>query len=133
MILIQSQVPCAHTQAIRSIARKVLKIEFSKTAPELSISLVSEETIQKLNAQYRKKNKVTDVLSFPMDDGELLGDIMICVAQAKRQAKEIGHPLKRELEYLTVHGIYHLLGYDHIKAADAKRMRAKEKKIMGDL
>jgi probable rRNA maturation factor len=88
--------------------------------------------IQKLNREYRGKNKITDVLSFPLDHSPLLGDIFICVSRARAQAREIGHSFQRELQYLTVHGLYHLLGYDHEQPKQAQRMRAKEKFIMGD-
>lgn len=106
---------------------------------EISISFVSNEEIQQLNAQYRDKDSVTDVLSFPqydridsikMGDWVCLGDVIISLDKAKEQANEYGHTFERELVYLTVHSILHLLGYDHMTDEDKKVMRDKEKGIM---
>ena len=86
--------------------------------PELTLVFVGDAEIRRLNRNFRKKDKATDVLSFPLNerasDGKFyLGDILISVPTAKRQAAEIGHPLERELEYLAIHGFLHLLGYEH--------------------
>ena len=86
--------------------------------PELTLAFVGDAEIRRLNRKFRKKDKATDVLSFPLNerasDGKFyLGDILISVPTAKRQAAEIGHPLERELEYLAIHGFLHLLGYEH--------------------
>jgi probable rRNA maturation factor len=86
--------------------------------PELTLSFVDDPEIQELNRTYRKKNKPTDVLSFPLNeqgsDGHFyLGDIVISIPRAREQAAELGHPLARELEILAIHGFLHLLGYDH--------------------
>ena len=86
--------------------------------PELTLSFVDDPEIRELNKTYRRKDKPTDVLSFPLgekgSDGLFyLGDIVISIPRAREQAAEIGHPLERELEILTVHGFLHLLGYDH--------------------
>lgn len=106
---------------------------------EISISFVSNEEIQQLNAQYRDKDYVTDVLSFPQYDGidnikmgdwVCLGDVIISLDKAKEQANEYGHTFERELVYLTVHSILHLLGYDHMIDEDKRVMRDKEKGIM---
>ncbi len=91
-----------------------------------------------LNRRYRGKDRTTDVLSFPMREGafadlrpELLGDIVISVPAAERQAKEAGHSLIREIERLLVHGLLHLLGYDHERGpAAARRMRRREREIL---
>jgi probable rRNA maturation factor len=93
--------------------------------PELSLAFVGDAEIRRLNRKFRKKDKTTDVLSFPLSeeaaDGKFyLGDIVISAPTAKRQAAEIGHPLERELEYLTIHGFLHLLGYEHDEAEEAK-------------
>ncbi len=110
------------------IAEKAAKLE-ELTTGEISFALVNNEIIQKLNKQYRNQDKPTDVLSFPMDD-ELWGDVVISTEQAVLQAKEYGHSLKRELAYLAVHGILHLLGYDHLKPEDKSIMRDREEQIL---
>ena len=85
---------------------------------QVSVSYVNEQEIRVLNAQYRKVDSVTDVLSFPMEDTDargvaLLGDIVLCMERAAEQAEEFGHSLERELSYLSVHSVLHLMGYDH--------------------
>lgn len=87
--------------------------------------------MKKLNAQYRGKNKTTDVLSFAMDEEEnLLGDILLSLDQAKRQATEHKHSLRHELLILIIHGLLHLLGYDHETDEDYKVMFKKEKEVL---
>ena len=91
-----------------------------------SIIFVEDEEIHKMNKEYRGVDRVTDVISFALEDNEdivyddlrMLGDIFICIPQMKRQAVEYGHSEKRELSFLTVHGILHLLGYDHMNKED---------------
>ena len=105
---------------------------------QLSISFVDEEEIKSLNSQYRNVDRVTDVLSFPMEDTdergvEILGDVVICTKRAREQATELGHELKRELSYLSVHSILHLLGMDHENDDDKCEMRLVEKAIMKKL
>lgn len=115
---------------------------------EVSFSFVKAEEIKSLNAEYRGKNAVTDVLSFPMYEDFinnretiikenrflplLLGDIVICVQQAKTQAEEYGNTLTRELCYLSVHSVLHLLGYDHMEDDEKSVMRIIEKDLMDD-
>ncbi|RJQ35188.1 rRNA maturation RNase YbeY [Candidatus Parcubacteria bacterium] len=84
-----------------------------KIKKQVSIALVSPEEIRELNRVYRNKNKVTDVLSFELDSQEILGEVIICLEQAKKQAEEKQKSIKSELQLLLVHGILHLLGYDH--------------------
>ncbi|MFW6308550.1 MAG: rRNA maturation RNase YbeY [bacterium] len=96
---------------------------------EVSIALVNDENIKKLNQKYRNLNQPTDVLSFPLDD-ELLGDIIISVETAYRQAEEYGHSFQREMSYLLTHGLLHILGYDHKNPGDKKQMRQKEERIL---
>jgi len=106
---------------------------------ELSILFMDDEDIRELNREYRKKDRPTDVLSFPMREGEfgdlnpdLLGDVVISLDTAKRQAEERGETLEEEINLLLIHGILHLLGFDHEKnAAEARRMQAKEKGLAG--
>ena len=116
---------------------------------EMSLSIVSPEQIQELNKSFREVDKVTDVLSFPTCDNPTrgaitvvcedvnpetdlvnIGDIVICLERAKEQAKEYGHSLKRELAFLSLHGLLHLLGYDHIEEDDEKQMIALQKEIL---
>lgn len=110
----------------------------------MSIILTTPDKIQELNNTYRKINKPTDVLSFPMFEKEEieniepiveepLGDIIISIEQVKLQAEEYGHSFERELAYMVVHGFYHLMGYDHIELGDREIMRAKEENILTKL
>ncbi len=115
-------------KTIKELAGFVLNKEGQKTG-ELSITFVSEEQIKELNQQYRNKDEVTDVLSFPIDQ-ELLGEIVIAFQVAQRQAEEYNHSLERELGYLIVHGILHILGYGHKNSQDKKSMRSKEEKYL---
>jgi probable rRNA maturation factor len=108
----------------------ILKKQF-KIKQEISISLLTPLEIKKLNKVYRHKNKVTDVLSFTLADKVLLGEVLICIEQAKKQAKIKGHSLKRELQILTIHGILHLLGYDHERSeAEWKKQTKMEEEIL---
>ncbi len=107
---------------------------------EMNIILTNPEEIRKINREYRKIDRQTDVLSFPMFEKdellqiqkngnaipEVLGDIIISIEQVKKQAIEYGHSFERELAYMVVHGFYHCMGYDHIKEEDKKKMRKKE-------
>ena len=106
---------------------------------EISLTLVSLEEIRELNRDYRDVDKETDVLSFPqfegVDDmpefGELcLGDVVICRDKVEEQAKEFGHSFERELIYLFVHSMLHLLGYDHMEEDEKAVMRVKEEEVM---
>lgn len=110
----------------------------------MSIILTNKDRIQELNNTYRKINKTTDVLSFPMFEKEELedfkgiipeplGDIVISIEKVKEQAEEYGHSFERELSYMVVHGFYHLMGYDHIELSDRKIMREKEENILNKL
>lgn len=101
----------------------------------VSISLVNEEEIQTLNRDFRGVDKVTDVLSFPLDDEfqihpTMLGDVVINTKRVLEQAKEFGHSNEREIAYLTVHSTLHLLGYDHMQDDEKKEMREIEEAVM---
>lgn len=116
---------------------------------EISVLLVDNETIRTLNRDYRDKDAATDVLSFPMEEDlsdetapqiiggpteRMLGDLVISVERAVEQAAEYGHAVERELAFLTVHGLLHLLGYDHERGPDAEaEMQAEEKRILSIL
>lgn len=104
---------------------------------ELSIVFVNDAEISDLNQHYRKRSGPTNVLSFPMhSDGppgvhpELLGDVVISIETADREAIEENISLESKMDWLLVHGVLHLLGYDHEKAKDARVMFAKEKEML---
>nr|WP_208379707.1 rRNA maturation RNase YbeY [Alkalibacillus almallahensis] len=110
---------------------------------EMSVTIVDDETIKQINADYREKDYATDVISFALEEqgeGELdivgddlpvhLGDIVISIDRAKAQANEYNHSLNRELAFLAVHGLLHLLGYDHETKADEKAMFQKQESIL---
>ncbi len=99
---------------------------------EISIALVDNEEIRGLNKKYRDVDEATDILSFPLGD-EILGDIIISVERAVSQAEEYGHSLKRELCYLLIHGVLHILGYDHKNTGEKDEMRKKEERVLGEL
>jgi probable rRNA maturation factor len=115
---------------LKRVAEEVLVKEhpFKEGVPEgnLSIALVGQGRMRKLNKKYRGKNRVTDVLAFP--DSELgLGEIIICLREVKKNAKRFGTPFEKELARVLIHGILHLLGYDHEKSeTEAEKMRKKE-------
>lgn len=103
---------------------------------EVNYAFVSARAIHKLNLQFRQVDKATDVLSFP--DGDVnpetnrrfMGDVIICRSVARRQARELGHSLAREITFLQVHGTLHLFGYDHIDPDDEVKMLGLQRKIM---
>jgi probable rRNA maturation factor len=99
---------------------------------EVSFTLVSLDEIREMNRAYRGLDKPTDVLSFPAE-GAVIGDVVICFDQAVIQAREYGNTVKRELAFLAVHGLLHLLGYDHHSEADERDMRDMQKRIIAKL
>ena len=121
---------------------KVLKhaLEYEKVDnSEFNIIFVSSEKIHEINREYRKVDRVTDVISFALEDNmeieldhRLLGDIYICVERAHEQAVEYGHSFLRELCFLSVHGLLHLLGYDHMKEEEEKVMFGKQEEILNE-
>lgn len=132
---------------LEKVIREVLTVEkVDQEKCEISLSFVDEEKIRQLNKDFRSIDRVTDVLSFPIEDffNEdrenilekpylMLGDVVICLDVARKQADDLGHSFEREVMYLTCHSILHLLGYDHIEDDDKKIMRAKEKEVMKNL
>lgn len=121
-----------------TVAKKVLKGE-NKGIKNISLAFVEKKEIQKLNKKYRGKNKPTDVLSFSQVEGEKmpnakddLGEIVICPDVAKENAKKFGVSQKFEITKIFVHGILHLLGYDHENGKDAEKMEVKEKKYLNN-
>lgn len=104
---------------------------------ELSILLCDDATIRELNRQYRKKNRATDVLAFPMQEGPgpqtssgLLGDVVISVPTARRQAAQHDRAIVHEVTFLLAHGLLHLLGYDHAIKREEREMRARTEALM---
>lgn len=130
------------TDEIKNLIEKsiaaVLKVENLDENVEVSVSFVGDEEIRDLNRDYRGVDKSTDVLSFPIDDefiivSRILGDVIINTRRVMEQAEELGHSNERELSYLTVHSILHLLGYDHMEDEDKREMREREKLAMKEL
>ena len=106
---------------------------------ELSVSFTDNNEIKAINKEFRGKDKATDVLSFSQLEGEPvpsadttipMGDLVVSVETAQRQADQIGHSLEYELNRLLVHGLYHLLGYDHEQSDDEKKMQSKEDALL---
>lgn len=125
-------------KSIKRYLKKCLKEENVKNA-RFSIILTTNEYIKELNTKYRNIEKETDVISFALEDEKkekfflkerVLGDIYISVDKAKSQSKEYGHSLNRELSFLAVHGLLHLLGYDHMEKEDEKIMFKKQELIL---
>lgn len=127
---------------ITEVLEKAAEVYSLDVHTEVSVVFTDDEYIHELNLKYRGKDRPTDVLSFALNEGEepeiidgpvevLLGDIIISVETALRQANEYGHTLEREMAYLTVHGILHLLGYDHERPEDKAEMRAEEEYVLG--
>ena len=119
---------------LRKIAEAILII-VGRAEAELSLALIGNADMRKLNARYRRKDYPTDVLSFPVDGklpapNRLLGDVIISVEKAREQARERGRTRDEEMVTLLIHGIVHLLGYDHERSAkDARVMKRLENKI----
>ena len=125
---------------LASITFKMLDVQ---TNYEIDVSLVDDETIHQINRDYRNVDRVTDVISFAFNDDKnpadiilnpevprMLGEILICLPQAKRQAEQIGNTIERELSFLFIHGLLHLLGYDHMKPEDEAVMFPLQDKIL---
>jgi probable rRNA maturation factor len=129
-------IPHFSRREIAQFARKVLlRLHVYHDISDISIAFVSDDVMRNLNRKFRKKNKTTDVLTFPADASDAdprtharpLGDIVISIDQARRQAAEEQHSLAIEIRYLILHGILHALGYDH--ATDNGEMNALEVKV----
>lgn len=117
------------------VRRVLIALHVDDNILEVSIAIVDDDVMRNLNRQFRKKNKTTDVLTFPADDsdadpnasGRPLGDIVISIDQARRQATDQKHSLATEIRYLILHGILHALGYDH--ETDSGEMNALEVEV----
>jgi len=113
----------------RLLKKLVRRYELNR--PEIVLAFVDDPEIRELNRKFRRKDKATDVLSFPLNergaDGKFyLGDIIISVTTAAAQAQDLGHSLERELETLAVHGFIHLLGFDHGKGHEEEEDKIRE-------
>lgn len=136
---------------IKKAVRMALDAEGIRVPCILSVMLTDEEGIRAVNREFRNVDSATDVLSFPLNEltpgafdpeacerdldtsAILLGDMMISLPRCEKQGEEYGHGFEREIMYLTVHSVLHLLGYDHVDEGEKKRqMRLREKTIMGD-
>ncbi len=125
---------------LEGVVVAALKYEGLNPDYEVSLSFVDNEEIRSLNKLYRGKDYATDVLSFPMEDEEfanveeiLLGDIVISVEKAVEQATEYNHAFEREMAFLTVHSMFHLMGYDHMDKEEEQEMRGKEEAVLDQL
>lgn len=126
----------------RAAAECVINEELDPENVEISLSFVTADEIRDLNNNYRNIDKPTDVLSFPLiedfneigtDEEIMLGDVVICLEKAREQAEEYGHSEEREIVYLFVHSVCHLLGYDHMEDDEKTEMRAAEESVMKSL
>ncbi|MBE3585544.1 rRNA maturation RNase YbeY [Desulfofundulus thermocisternus] len=120
-------------------AGEVLFLAGGHPDAEVSLVFVDDDYIHRLNREYRGVDRPTDVLSFALQEGEpmpaageeiLLGDVVISLEMARRQSEEYGHSFEREVAFLIVHGVLHLLGYDHQTEEQRRAMREKEETIM---
>lgn len=139
------KIPAGIRMLIRRCCTAVLALEKFSGSAEISVRFVNDEEIQALNKQYRNIDKSTDVLSFPLGENgvydinndtgaKMLGDIVISMEHAVEQAKRYDHSLRREVGFLTVHSMLHLLGYDHEAGGiDSVRMREKEETVLTQL
>ncbi len=136
-----------HQRQLEDICKTLLSL-LDLSSSQFQISFVGKKRIQNLNAQWRKKDKPTDVLSFPMIDfskplvpklfakknflthAQELGDLVICLDVCAVNAKALSQSLSREVVFMVVHGVLHLVGYDHIEKNDEKLMRKKQQEIM---
>lgn len=130
-------------RTVREAVRATLYYERFDADAEISVSFVTNESIKKLNAEYREKDSATDVLSFPMytreeiaeivpeEDTVVLGDVVISLERAAEQAEELGHGFLREVAFLTIHSVLHLLGYDHeLSPEEDEKQCAKQREII---
>lgn len=117
---------------IKIFKTKIKEILKKRLENNMSIIFVEDKEIHEMNYKYRGKNYITDVLSFPSEEEDYLGDIFISIDQASRQAKEINNTLLQEICFLSVHGYLHLIGYDHQNPEEEKEMILKQKEILKD-
>ena len=127
------------TELVEKAAAAALAHQSAPQGADLTIVLSDDAQLHELNKQWMDVDAPTDVLSFPSDETDpdtnsrYLGDILISVEYAARQAASAGHPLEAEVQLLVVHGVLHLMGHDHAEAADKARMWAAQAEILGQL
>lgn len=138
----KEKIPTGIRMLVRRACIAVLAEENFSESAEVDVTFVDDEEIRVLNFQFRNLDKSTDVLSFPLGengvydrnpatDAMMLGDVIISVEHAARQAEEYGHSFQREIAFLTVHSMLHLLGYDHVNGGiEAETMREKEESVL---
>ena len=134
--------PAEITENVRRTAEKVGEL-YGVENGEVSVTLTNNAYIHTLNKQYRGIDRPTDVLSFALNESEepeildsevdILGDLIISVERAEEQAADFGHSLTREIAFLTVHGMLHLLGYDHMEEEERLEMEAEQRFVMDKL
>lgn len=136
------KLPSGTRMLVRKACTATLKVENFIEDAEVNVTFVDKKEIHELNLEFRSKDSPTDVLSFPLgengiydtnpeNNAMMLGDVVICVEKAFEQAELYGHSPEREIAYLTVHSMLHLLGYDHVDGGIQKmRMREKEENVL---
>jgi len=141
----EMRIPTGVRMLVRRCCTAVLVQEGFEGSAEVSVTFVDDDAIHQLNLQYRNIDRATDVLSFPLGENgvydvnndtgaKLLGDIVISIPHAVDQADRYGHSLQREIGFLTVHSMLHLLGYDHVNGGmESVRMREKEESVLTKL
>ncbi|MCI9415758.1 MAG: rRNA maturation RNase YbeY [Clostridiales bacterium] len=139
------KIPTGIRLLMRRCCHAVLELEGFEGSAEVDISLVDNQQIREINREHRQIDTATDVLSFPLGENgqydvnpesgaHMLGDIVLSIERAQDQAEQFGHSLQREVGYLTVHSMLHLLGYDHVDGGlEAVRMREKEEAVMASV
>ncbi|MGE7985211.1 rRNA maturation RNase YbeY [Lysinibacillus fusiformis] len=138
-----NEVAAQHTELVEKLLQHAASVENIEPETEVSVTFVTNDTIQDINREYRGKDQPTDVISFALEElgeGEVavtfegmprvLGDIIISTDRAKEQAEEYNHSFERELGFLAVHGFLHLLGYDHMEPEEEKVMFTKQDEIL---
>ncbi len=129
---------------LRSVANRALVRQRLSQPTEVGILITTDEEVQRLNRQYRGVDRITDVLSFSLDEGDAmfnpppdgvrwLGEVVVSYPQAVRQAADYGHSIEREVAFLTVHGILHLLGHDHETPGEEADMMARQDDVLESL
>lgn len=138
----KERIPTGIRMLVRRACIAVLKTEDFRDSAEVEVSFVDDDEIRRLNNEFRNIDSSTDVLSFPLGENgvydenpatgaKMLGDIVISVEHAVAQANEYGHTFQREMAFLTVHSMLHLLGYDHVNGGiEAETMREKEEAVL---
>ena len=139
------KIPAGIRMLIRRACNAVLTFEGFEGPAEVNVNFVDDDEIRKLNNEFRHIDAYTDVLSFPLGENgkydinpetgaQMLGDVVISVPQAAKQAQEYDHSFQREMAFLTVHSMLHLLGYDHVNGGiEAVKMREKEEHVLTQL